>query len=69
MFRPLFRPSTGLRTKKSRVKACELLQLGFSRPRCVTGQARNDLVAAEQLPEERVVEIEEEVEQLSHQDQ
>ena len=31
----------------------------------VTAQARNDLVAAEQLPEERVIEIKEEVERLS----
>jgi len=34
----------------------------------VTREARHDLVAAEQLPEERVVEIKEEVERLSHQD-
>src|SRR3569832_907836 len=32
----------------------------------VTREARNDLVAAEQLPEERVIEIKEEVERLSH---
>jgi low affinity Fe/Cu permease len=31
----------------------------------VTREARNDLVAAEQLPEERMVEIKEEVERLS----
>lgn len=42
MFRPLFRPSTGLRTKKSRVKACELLQLGFLRPRCYLAVATGD---------------------------
>lgn len=34
----------------------------------VTRQARHDLVAAEQLPEEEVVEIKEEVERLSRQD-